>query len=339
MAACLVVLDHCAGIMALPENFGRMPSNFLSYGYIGVPIFFCISGFIICVVSLDQELNARVKLFDYAVKRFLRIVPFMWICIVAYAVIRFAGTRSLDIYPAIRAMLLWPIGTLRPNVIWTLRHEAIFYTVFALTMIQRRQMFSLLLLWFISPIIVSIFQFSGVYTFSKEAPIEELILNLFSPVNLCFGAGCALGMVYLKGTWLRVRAARLNPVWCILSVAIAVGVACAATLNRSNIQTALVLTSLSAAVLLTGIVASLRQGRFSSLGVVLGDASYSIYLTHNLFILIIIFIVRKFDWISTMNVWQIYFIMVFISIILGIITHYLVEKRVIAVMRRWAGKL
>ena len=58
-AALAVVLDHATGMASSAEYFGGSPSSFLSAGWIGVPVFFVISGFIITIVSLDANLSAK----------------------------------------------------------------------------------------------------------------------------------------------------------------------------------------------------------------------------------------------------------------------------------------
>lgn len=57
IAACAVVIDHAAGMTALPKYFGdAVWGGFLQRGYIGVDLFFMISGFIICIVSLERTM-------------------------------------------------------------------------------------------------------------------------------------------------------------------------------------------------------------------------------------------------------------------------------------------
>src|SRR4051812_24121667 len=83
IAALAVVIDHAAGMTASQKYFGRdVLEGALSYGAIGVDIFFMISGFIITIISLGKEnLEPTVSMRDFFVRRFIRIVPLMWTAI------------------------------------------------------------------------------------------------------------------------------------------------------------------------------------------------------------------------------------------------------------------
>jgi hypothetical protein len=64
-------------MMEFPEHFGATPSTIFHHGNIGVAIFFVISGFIIFIVTFNADLSTKVTLKEFAIKRLLRIVPFL----------------------------------------------------------------------------------------------------------------------------------------------------------------------------------------------------------------------------------------------------------------------
>lgn len=99
-------------------------------GYIGVQIFFVISGFVIAY-SVSSASSPR----SYILNRVLRILPTLWIC----STISFAILTASSIYPfevavpmLLRSWLLSPVGPHIDDVVWTLSIEAIFY-VYALS--------------------------------------------------------------------------------------------------------------------------------------------------------------------------------------------------------------
>ncbi len=96
LAALAVVLDHTAAMASFDKYFGQeVLDGFLYKGAIGVDLFFVISGFIISIVSLKPDLKPSTTLSDFFQKRFLRIVPLMWVAVIAYAMLRLVG-RSAD---------------------------------------------------------------------------------------------------------------------------------------------------------------------------------------------------------------------------------------------------
>ena len=54
------------------------------------------------------------------------------LCVTGYAALRFVGRDgSSELEPYLRALTLFPIGPVNPSQAWTLRHEFLFYLVFA----------------------------------------------------------------------------------------------------------------------------------------------------------------------------------------------------------------
>ena len=91
LAALSVVLYHYTTIYA--KDFGVESDAYFSYGWLGVPFFFILSGF---VITLTVE---RCKTgWEFLKKRFLRLYPTYWICmLITLAVIGF--TKSQSVHP------------------------------------------------------------------------------------------------------------------------------------------------------------------------------------------------------------------------------------------------
>jgi len=132
-AAGIVVVYHAYNQAAILFGAGK---DRLSFGAIGVDIFFILSGFIMMLVSEQRE-DKPIKFFA---RRLLRIIPIYWCMIALYVASDtifgpFGFFRSAQ--QILYSLALWaPIH--EPPVIgvaWTLRFEFTFYVCFAIALV------------------------------------------------------------------------------------------------------------------------------------------------------------------------------------------------------------
>lgn len=324
-AAILVVAFHAAA-NAEPSN----ATGLLAYGYLGVDLFFVISGFIITYVTLDpQTTMPRSSVAAFAKRRLLRIVPFMWVCIAGYAALRFFGRSSdLSFLPYLRAFVLWPVGELRPSVIWTLRHEALFYGVYALTFLWRPGLRWLFVIWALSPILLD-----AVRPIGRVEPEQDLIEFLINPVNIQFGFGVMLGLVYGRARRPPGHiAARLGG---RAGFAILAGLAfCfmiagqALSLEIMTVRTAVIAGCLASILLAIGIImpshGNAERDWIVGGGRLVGDASYAIYLTHLPVLLALLPLMRRV--VPQMSTGPTVMIVLLAATSVGVLAHLWVEK-------------
>lgn len=145
-AACVVMIYHLAfWSWAYPggqvAKASRGVANFQSwddltyFGWLGVQIFFVISGFVIATSS------ERATPYRFFTSRFIRLVPAVWIC----ATITLGAWVLIDIGPRykhldafIRSVSFNPLPPWIDSVYWTLGVEICFYAlVFVLISLQR----------------------------------------------------------------------------------------------------------------------------------------------------------------------------------------------------------
>ncbi|MFE1575922.1 acyltransferase family protein [Streptomyces fradiae] len=135
LAALMVVLYHYVGLghgwstssrTLFPEVF-----PFAAYGWLGVQLFFLISGFVICMSCWGRSLG------DFFTSRVVRLYPAYWFCVLA-------TTAVLVLVPGGYVRLAWPdvltnltmvqaflgVKPVDP-VYWTLFAELRFYLLFA----------------------------------------------------------------------------------------------------------------------------------------------------------------------------------------------------------------
>jgi exopolysaccharide production protein ExoZ len=334
IAALWVVLTHTASMGAMPKYFNfSIVNGWLRGGAVGVELFFAISGFIIIYVSLaTKTLSPLSTVKSFLKKRIIRIIPFMWACIIGYALLRLVG-RSNGSFPGLeylRAMFLIPVGKLEPNVIWTLRHEFLFYMIFCFTMMTHNKKWALIVLWFASPLIL--------YSFADRSSMEgnpvaiELLFFVFNKVNLLFFTGFLIGFLFLKG-YLQKQITSNHGFLICLAACIPLFVI--ASFLKPDFEAAHPLVYIAliavpvALVLRLGI--ALRPDKtpnlLSRLGMLLGDASYSIYLTHSAIISSILGVWSKYQKIP--NAAALLTCTIICCCIGGILVHKFVEKPLI----------
>lgn len=97
------------------------------FGWIGVQIFFVISGYVIAASAIGNDSGRFLK------KRAIRVFPALWLCSLIALGIRLAwGEAPGVIFPSfLRSIVLSPKGPYIDGVVWTLILEGVFYLLIA----------------------------------------------------------------------------------------------------------------------------------------------------------------------------------------------------------------
>ena len=122
-AALAVVLYHYT---ARPEsNSFEVLSGFTKFGYLGVPLFFIISGFVICASAQNRTAM------EFAVSRFVRLYPAYWLGIaITVTTVIWLGAGEITLIQVLAnlTMLNDYVGISDVDgVFWTLQAELKFY--------------------------------------------------------------------------------------------------------------------------------------------------------------------------------------------------------------------
>ncbi|MDN4988171.1 acyltransferase [Bradyrhizobium arachidis] len=191
VAALLVVAYHCEVTMILPKYFGVSTFPLFKAGHSGVQLFFVLSGFVIYLAHhRDSEGNGSMVA-RFLMKRFRRIYPSLWIVLVPLIVLSFLGfaTRVPDSADVVLSLLILPV---KEEVIlateWTLRHEILFYALFACFLWNRKIGFWLLVTWGFIGLPLALFGDKG-----------WLIDFIFNNNHVLFLCGVGIAWLYIRG--------------------------------------------------------------------------------------------------------------------------------------------
>jgi exopolysaccharide production protein ExoZ len=276
-----VVFGHGAAMLADPKYGGfSLLGGAMESGSLGVDIFFVISGFIMPVVALRGEgLRPALSLGDFIRKRFLRIVPMMWIAIISYALLQKLFARDLiDVGAYFRAFFLLPFSYVKPDIIWTLRQEFLFYIFFATCFIARPAWRWLILAWVLAP--VAFVPTLGSF-WATTAYIDNFWSIVMSSVNIEFGIGLVIGTAWVKYGARSPILPPIHPFLLMLTLfVILVGAWQYLGVASQTLPSVLFMGVGGALLVELGARLVCVNGWLTRIGRLLGDASYSIYLFH-----------------------------------------------------------
>lgn len=128
-AALSVMLFHYFALTSINfvesnSFFKNMLGEYLQNGFMGVELFFIISGFVI-YFSLDRSIK------EYFLGRFLRLYPIFWVCATISYVFTILGHEALPFYKYLLNLFIISKDGKTANMIdgsyWTLTYEIFFY--------------------------------------------------------------------------------------------------------------------------------------------------------------------------------------------------------------------
>ena len=307
------------------------------FGAFGVDIFFVISGFIMFYTNRTMGRGAG----EFLSSRLLRIVPLYWVATVAVVVLFLIGFRPnglhhVDLPRFIKSLLFvpseFPDGrrSLILTLGWTLMYELYFYAIFAATFFVRSLEKSLA--------IVTLVFIGGIGLAITFGPFHYLVEYYLNPITLEFVFGAILALLYIRwpsksSGWDTLLAAML----------IAGGFGLAEIANKfvdptvSNIR--FLYFGVPAFLIVAGCLLLEKSGwRFTnSFALLLGAASYSLYLFHPIFLQASVKAVRLMLHAPyEISLYCAVMAAIAAALIGAILVHLLVEKRIMALHARYA---
>jgi len=324
VAAALIAFQHAMGV----PGFVNYTAHF---GTVGVDLFFVISGFVMWTTTRDRGRGPGA----FWLARIVRVIPLYWLFTAAYVAAALVTPESffnlkLDASHIVKSFLFIPaehpnLGLIAPifTLGWTLNYEMFFYLVFGLCLLV-----PLLYVRFI--VLVTIF--CGLVVLGAwlqpRGPILSTYLN---PLMLEFLSGVVLAIL---SPYLARRGGMLG------ALLIAAGVLWIGGVYRYDIALPrLASHGIPAIMAVTGalMLEPLARRHPSRIGLLLGDASYSIYLAHpfaqRALLLAVLHTIGLAAIVSTVYIFSAFAI----GISAGVLCYWVLERRLLAVGRKLVG--
>ena len=327
------IFRGAAAVMVMLYHLGlinRFHSPFLggafAFGHSGIDFFFVLSGFIMLYVHWNGargagvvgRLRASVR---FLVLRAVRIFPIYW-CVLAVTV------AAVWMFPPRREYVWAPLTTLEPStlvnaifladpdhaivaVAWTLSYELIFYGFFASYFLVGRAVFAVLVLaWSVALAT----QWAGITGWPHPFLLRTIVGEFF--------VGCLVAVLAH-----RCGRRRMSGWWLLLPLAVIVATARAEFLGVIDAYKWWALPY--AFLLLIGAVydqSTVR--RYPRALVLVGEASYAIYLIHYGMIVLFAQTVARSSWRATLSRAPNTTLLVLAAIIVltGILVHWTIER-------------
>jgi len=330
IAAVLVVLFHYPRFVALPSWTPLLPSgqtnSVFYFGHSGVDFFFVLSGFVM-VWGYRQEAGDARWLWPYLKARFARIYPAYWAAVVAAVLYLWnhPGENDAALAPdaLLRAALLYGRGPWVVPPSYTLPYELVCYLGFAAFFLVRPAIFSVAALAWCAAALCQWYGWLDVGSIWLAPRVLEWFL----------GAGGALLVLQVRprgsALWLWTTGALV----LVMALVDDVGAVLGHVHDVRNFAVAYLL------VIIAGASYEItRRRRYPWLLMLLGEASYSIYLTHYYVIRAVSYSAARHPLVadalgpSTRHV-----VTLLVVVALGVAFWAVVERPLLAFTRRFTG--
>ncbi len=321
LAAIMVVGAH-----TLPGSAGLVGAS-------GVDIFFVVSGFVMAIVS-----QRETRPLDFLRARVTRVAPLYWLSTLTLVVAAMLAPRAftrlrLTFAHVLTSLTFLPhidpsTGLVAPVLTqgWTLQYEMYFYLVMAVGLYfapQHR-------LAFVGSVLSALAGIGAL--FADKGPLLGVVL---SPLLIEFVGGMAIaGLLNVQ------RLPNVGAATTIFLFGI-VGFAVAFVVGQAGEDHRLLAWGLPSALLVLGSISLEARGRLPLLApmALIGDASYSLYLTHGFVVSVVTALARQLN-LYAGDPMALAVTIIALSILASLVVYYFVELPLLAALRgRRPGKL
>jgi peptidoglycan/LPS O-acetylase OafA/YrhL len=316
------ILRFAAAFFVVAFHLSQLQFDLLNppfrIGAAGVDVFFVISGFIIGYSS-----GAVSGASEFLRRRIIRIVPIYWVLTIALFVIASAMPSLLRSPPSsldelLKSLLFIPYartnGIVQPVLFlgWTLNYEMFFYVSFALAMCITRYAVLALSVSFLA--LVSL----------------GFLVKPTNPVFAFYADGIILE--FLLGLWIYEAYIRWPHAFERLAPVAVIGLVALLAQNYIDPPCRELSKGIPSALILIGMIAlPVPNNQTMKLIVMLGDASYSIYLIHPYIIQVVLKLLQPA---SALSILFAFTLILFLVFLLSVLSFQLFEKPVGRLLNR-----
>lgn len=332
--AALLVVFHHTGLGATSFLNNRTFGEFFKFGHHGVDFFFVLSGFIIYYIHSNDN-GSLFNIKNYAIKRIIRIYPIFLlissVLLIAYLELPELGNRAdniITIERIVNSFLLIP-SIEKPilSVSWTLIHEVFFYVIFIVVIINKKIGMILFSLWFILIVNYNLF-------FEKSFPYS-FYLNAHN-LEFLFGIGTAYIFMSESDYFFKLKR-NSNRVFLLGLIGFILN-GMNTNYNFININTfyQILFYGISSSFIIYGLVLfkePIMKNKIFRIFLLIGSASYSIYLIHDPLISVLFRIIKKINLGLYLHDIFLFLLITVISVMVGILLHLIIEKPIVRFLR------
>ncbi len=305
-------LQVLRAVAAFAVMFTHIPM--FGYGAFGVDIFFIVSGFIICYVT---SINAD----NFLIKRLFRVLPLYYFgTVVIFAISLMLPEllnkadpqwqslgKSLLFIPYLNAnMEVAPVLKLG----WTLNYEMFFYAIFALALKFSKKHSAL----------ISVLILTCVVLLGRIVESDNVLFNFYTDTILlefCFG-------IIIFQVWQKIGCINLSTTKSYLALCLAIAIYIAMFFIEG--QELRVLYWGGPAIILFSVMLFFTGNIiFPVWLIILGDASYSLYLFHPYIVFGVDRVIFEMKELTISSAF-VAIVVLFLCCIMAVISYYLLEK-------------
>lgn len=274
-AAVFVVINHLWGEYntKITQDLGLdIIGNF------GVDAFFILSGFIMCYKTRPDATLGFSTGIGFMLKRIERIYPIFLIILLPFILLYLKQTHPAKIYEILGNILLLPSFTSSPTYhmlvgpSWSLVYEMFFYIIYAVVMmlVKNKKQLVICSVGFLMLMVITVDSFS---LRGPELGSSNFSFMVGDPLMVNFAMGCLYAQLFTKLQHIKISI----PLATILIFAFFI---LGMWLNEYGIVRFVSFGLPAMAIVAVFSLMESSESRFYQTLVYLGNASYSIYITH-----------------------------------------------------------
>lgn len=293
VAALLVVADHSLvhifSAYDLPQKYHVMAWQL---GGIGVTVFFVISGFVMALTN-DGNFGHKDEPLRFMINRIVRILPLYWVMtFVAAALFIVSASKQISFSYLLTSMFfLVPQDATTLQITqpvlgpgWTLSYEMFFYAVFAFFLLLPKR--AALAGFTTVMIALVVWGMSSLSSAEINNPTTRFAFYA-NPLLLLFVGGVWLGSAYKKYENY-FQKSQISIVWMFATIILMTGFSWAVDKNSWPLYLQPIVFVLPLICVAVTLCCRFEPVNFTSrFAILLGEASYSIYLSHIIFLAVL----------------------------------------------------